>query len=901
MSIKTVFLSSTGKDLAEYRQAVADAINGLDGYKCVRMEDFGARNWKADDFCRAKVAECDVFVGIVGHFYGSCPSRSEQSYTEREYNAAVAAQKPCLMFIAPEDFPIPANLIEPARKRRRQRAFRERVSREFTCDTFTSPKDLAWRVGRAIHNWEQEQDKANKRIDVEYESLRNAYIEPGSVFERADLDHFVGREWLIAEVDAFLRDHDRGYFILEAEAGLGKTTFLAWLIKQRRYIHHFTELTPGLDGMERGLNNLAAQLVLTYHLKAHKAEWGLPGFATRPDFLHRLLKLAAEQRQEGEKVVVVVDALDEAGMLPGQNVLGLPKVLPEGVYIIVSQRPVPVTVQADTATTPRCIFQLAAGSAENQNDMRRFLKGAATWPGIDRALRERSYTTEQFTATLLDKCRGVWIYLHFMIHEIERRERSPLDLDALPDGMTQYYARYWRCWRDTDKWYQTYLPLLTTMAAVQEAVTVEELVGWASVTMCKEELHSLLSEQWRPFIAPVCHAGQTRYRFYHKTLQEFFAGQVDLGGLLMAEQAFVEILRQATQDARRRVIQSLRMAMQDTSRPPQERRRAAALLTRLHWLDEANCIPPDELTICLELVAAYLNSGAERHYLLHHVNVALATDAVRQSDRLRARLLIHQAALLGYLKDFDDASSSYEAAKQVVRKIFKSGKGEPEDNRLAARLYLGKANLTRQRAESLNAPENGERLQELLQKAKRLYKAAACFAGAYGKDPVLRATIYKELSWNFALLRDWQRAEESYQKALQLLEGVSDWQAYASYRARVLETAGYVHWEKGESLVVQNLVEQAVREYRTACKLTQQEIAELKRSSDEPRRLVIAHINCGEYLLALYKYKPLGNTKSRHLRAACSHWQRAIDLAHSMATYDLEQRARKHLEQHCSS
>ena len=48
MARKTVFLSSTGKDLTEYREAAYKAIEGLDGYHCVRMEDFGARDWDAD-------------------------------------------------------------------------------------------------------------------------------------------------------------------------------------------------------------------------------------------------------------------------------------------------------------------------------------------------------------------------------------------------------------------------------------------------------------------------------------------------------------------------------------------------------------------------------------------------------------------------------------------------------------------------------------------------------------------------------------------------------------------------------------------------------------------------------------------------------------------------------------
>ncbi len=36
MELKQVFLSSTGKDLTEYREAVYRAIEGMDGFHCVR-------------------------------------------------------------------------------------------------------------------------------------------------------------------------------------------------------------------------------------------------------------------------------------------------------------------------------------------------------------------------------------------------------------------------------------------------------------------------------------------------------------------------------------------------------------------------------------------------------------------------------------------------------------------------------------------------------------------------------------------------------------------------------------------------------------------------------------------------------------------------------------------------
>ena len=37
MPIKTVFLSSTAKDLSSYREAVYRAIAGLDDFHCIRM------------------------------------------------------------------------------------------------------------------------------------------------------------------------------------------------------------------------------------------------------------------------------------------------------------------------------------------------------------------------------------------------------------------------------------------------------------------------------------------------------------------------------------------------------------------------------------------------------------------------------------------------------------------------------------------------------------------------------------------------------------------------------------------------------------------------------------------------------------------------------------------------
>ena len=150
------FISSTAKDLAEYREAVHEVIRGLDDYEAVRMEDFGPRAAAAEEFCRKKVAECDLLIGIVGLLYGSSPTDSDLSFTEIEYDQAVEKNVPCLMFMAPDNFPLSGDLRESDELWEKQQAFRKRVRSEQITDDFGSPDDLKSRVQGGIRNWEAE-------------------------------------------------------------------------------------------------------------------------------------------------------------------------------------------------------------------------------------------------------------------------------------------------------------------------------------------------------------------------------------------------------------------------------------------------------------------------------------------------------------------------------------------------------------------------------------------------------------------------------------------------------------------------------------------------------------------------------------------------------------------------
>jgi len=414
--------------------------------------------------------------------------------------------------------------------------------------------------GDAIHSIFATGDH-NQFFVGDYQRLADAYLHPWPVFERVQLDRFTGRIWLASRVDDFLTCHDRGVFVLEAEAGLGKSAFLAHLARERGYIHHFVELARGLDGVAPGLKSLAAQLVRAWVLKPNTAEAVLPGSAARPEFLQNLLKEAADRRDRtrpGEKIVLVVDALDEAGTpAPGQNVLGLPRILPEGVYLVVSQRPVevPLTVEA-----PREVVRIEAQGRDNLADMGEFLEQAAGWPGVKKALDASRIPPARLVATLSEKSQGVWIYLHYVLAEIETGRRTPLALEDLPQGLWQYYARFWKQWRrdHEDAWDALHLPLLSTLAAAQEGLTSEMLSalgGVVSDPIALKRLSRVLDTEWSPYLAATAAgSGSARaYRFYHSSLREFFGGAIDTAHLTWPEQTFVEELAEATRQSHARI------------------------------------------------------------------------------------------------------------------------------------------------------------------------------------------------------------------------------------------------------------------------------------------------------------------------------------------------------------
>ncbi len=101
---------------------------------------------------------------------------------------------------------------------------------------------------------------------------------------------FTGRKFVFEEIGRFLQKNPKGYFVLEAEPGVGKSSIMAKLVLllKRRCVTHFNSRSDGIVDAKTFLENACIQLIEGFKLRDKYPQ--LPENATaNGNFLGRLL------------------------------------------------------------------------------------------------------------------------------------------------------------------------------------------------------------------------------------------------------------------------------------------------------------------------------------------------------------------------------------------------------------------------------------------------------------------------------------------------------------------------------------------------------------------------------------------------------------------------------------
>ena len=338
----------------------------------------------------------------------------------------------------------------------------------------------------------------------------------------------VGRRWIFDALERRSRASECGYFEILGAAGLGKTA-LAAAIAQRYGAAAFFA-SRFVRAADTCLNHLSAELIRSHGLPDRPLPIAVEQAATV--FTH-LLAEAAEGAKK--KVWIVVDGLDEADPAGGVNPLRLPSRLPPGVFIVVTGRP-----GSPRLRIPRELrlgeYTLEWDSAEQQSDIEAYVRREATASdAIVSALGASSppINVDAFVQRLLMQSHGNFAYLSFLLPDIADRaaRHEPIELDALPDGLHEYYASEWERIEASGRlagpqaWSLSYRPVIELLAVAEEPVTVAWL---ADHTGCPPgDIRTWAIRSWERFLICDRRREPETWRLAHQSFADFLAASTD--------------------------------------------------------------------------------------------------------------------------------------------------------------------------------------------------------------------------------------------------------------------------------------------------------------------------------------------------------------------------------------
>ena len=326
---------------------------------------------------------------------------------------------------------------------------------------------------------------------------------------------FVGREYVFDAIQTFIQENKKGYFTIIGDPGQGKSAILAKYVQDTGCIAHFNVQLQGPNRADQFLESVCKQLVARYQLPYDP----LPSNATQDgEFLGQLLDEVA-QRRNGKPVVIAVDALDEvdSGSYRDANILYLPLHLPDGVYFIMTRRrgvEVPFTTYA-----PVQIISLLDYQIDSQRDVRLYIHNRVDGSeNLRQQIDERQETIIVFTDNIANKSENNFMYLRYVLLDIEKGLYKDLTLESFPQGLQGYYSFHWRRMGMT----ANPLPI--------EKIKIVYILGEVREPVSRRKICDLSGEdeysvqqvlnEWKQFLHELMKQ-EKRYSIYHASFRDF--------------------------------------------------------------------------------------------------------------------------------------------------------------------------------------------------------------------------------------------------------------------------------------------------------------------------------------------------------------------------------------------
>jgi hypothetical protein len=331
---------------------------------------------------------------------------------------------------------------------------------------------------------------------------------------------FVGRDFVFTAIDKFLAERSNGYFIIEGDPGVGKSAIMAEFVKRTSCVAHFNVLSQGINRSGQFLENVCTQIIERYGLP-YKS---LPPAATQDGaFFARLLDQASSKLAADDSLLIGVDALDEVDQsdIPtGANILYLSPSLPRGVFFVMTKRPITLPFMT---SSPQLLFNLMDYPTQSRQDVETYIRQATSRARLREWIDGRELGVETFINILAEKSENNFMYLRYVLPELERGVYEDLNIEQLPSGLEGYYESHWRRMGMTDSQLpRTKIKIIYVLSEVPLPVS---RILIAQVTGEDEMTVQMVLDEWSQFLRDQYVDGEHRYSIYHTSFRDFLHRQ----------------------------------------------------------------------------------------------------------------------------------------------------------------------------------------------------------------------------------------------------------------------------------------------------------------------------------------------------------------------------------------
>ncbi|MBW4598531.1 MAG: ATP-binding protein [Calothrix sp. FI2-JRJ7] len=336
---------------------------------------------------------------------------------------------------------------------------------------------------------------------------------------------FVGRKYVFDAIEDFLTNKPKGYFTIEGDPGMGKSTILAEYVRLYNCVAHFNEHLGNINRTSQFLESVCTQLIAKYHLPYSQ----LPEGANQNNaFLVQLLEEISEQLKPDERLVIVVDALDEVdqdSQDKDANILYLPRYLPKNVYFVMTRRR-GVELQF-VVDTPKHLFDLMAEEYADLSlqDIQTYIRQRVNErERLRQWINVSNLTVEDFITQLANKSENNFMYLRCVLGDIEDGIYKDSSIESLPQGLEQYYKDHWqRMGMTTDPPELTKLRIVYILSETPKPIPYDEIIGIIKYTGEQEAEVTVqyVLDKWKQFLHKSYLYEQTFYRLYHDSYRRF--------------------------------------------------------------------------------------------------------------------------------------------------------------------------------------------------------------------------------------------------------------------------------------------------------------------------------------------------------------------------------------------